>query len=107
GHGAEEGGKAEQQHRRDQEQDEGAGEDRGDEIAPGNHAGRFEQAHHAASPSPASISSTTLSPAIATKASWRPERSIDNSSMPAPPSISAVSTGSIPSAGWLTLQKPP
>src|SRR6185437_7458397 len=103
GHASEEGGKTEQDHRREQEQDEGPGEDRGDEIPTGDHPGRFEQAHHAASPrsywASASISRATLSPAMATKASWRPERSIDNSSMPAPPSISALSTGSMPAAG--------
>ena len=72
---AEEDREAEQQQRREQEEDEDAREDRGDEIAPRDHPGGFEQAHHAASPDRrllASISRAAASPAMATKASCRP-----------------------------------
>ena len=47
----------------------------------------------------ASISRAALSPAMATNASCSPRRSIDNSSMPAPPSINAFRSGSIPPGG--------
>ena len=90
--------RAEQQQRRDQEEDEAARKDGGDEIAAGDHPGGFEQAHHAASPSSALRPSRAPPP----RRRWRRRRragrgrSIDNSSMPAPPSISALSSGSMP-----------
>jgi len=99
GRDAEEDHEAEQQQWRQQEQDEEAREDRGDEIAPSDHPGRFEQAHAASPRSASSISRAAASPAMATKASCRPGRSTDNSSMPAPPSISALSNGSMPPFG--------
>ena len=47
------------------------------------------------------IARAALSPAMATKASWSPGRSIASVSIPAPPSISALSKGSAPDLGQL------
>src|SRR4029077_6364536 len=81
-----------------QEKQKGLRQDRGIEVAPGDDEGRAEKLHHATGPSPA-IAAAALLPAMATKASCKPGRSIASVSMPAPPSINALSSGSGPPAG--------
>ena len=70
------------------------------EIAAGDDEGGADEAHHR----PASswpIAAAAALPAIATNASCRPGRSIASVSIPAPPSISALSSGSGPAFGQL------
>src|SRR5690242_7882648 len=84
--------------RREQEEDEGLGQDGRGEIAASDDEGRADEAlHFTGSCGP--MAAAALFPAMATKASWSPGRSIASVSIPAAPSISALSRGSGPPSG--------
>src|SRR5687768_10783594 len=89
-----------------QEQEEGARKHRGREIAAGDDEGGAHQFPHSPGSS-SSIARAAASPAIATNASCRPGRSIASVSMPALPSISALSSGSGPVSGSSKIHSPP
>src|SRR5699024_8199637 len=74
------------------------------EVAAGDDKGGARAVHSPSSGSP--IASAAAAPAIATNASWRPGRSMDRDSMPAPPSISALSKGSGPESGSSKIHSP-
>ena len=104
--------------RAEQEEEEGAAEQDRGEIAPRDDEGRAPQrqarlgglARSSRAPRPGfrpRARAAAASPAMATKASCRPARSIDSDRMPASPSISARSSGSIPLSGSGKCQKLP
>ena len=98
--------------RAEQEEQEGLGKQDCAEIAAGDDHGCAPQrktacvGHYAISPAASSSSArAAASPAISTKASCRPARSIESDNMPAPPSISRFSSTSMPLSGTGKYQK--
>src|SRR5205085_12422519 len=89
----------------EQEEDEGLGQDRRREVAAAYDEGRADEAHHCTFSWP--MAAAVPAPAIATKASCRPGRSMARVSIPAPPSIKALSSGSGPPSGSSNTNSPP
>src|SRR3546814_847618 len=87
--------------RAEKKENERFGEDHSREVTARNDKSGAKQFLHGASslPGASSISRSTASPAIATNASCRPDRSMASASIPASPSIRALSSGSTPPSG--------